>query len=250
MSQRYFLTNPPAGSRAVLEGDEARHVTRVMRAQPGDELEVFDGQGHWWTAKVLGIERGAVRLELGACQSEPVTKPSLTLAVALPKGDRQKWLIEKLTELGVDRLIPLRTVRGVAAPTAAAPARNVRRELSCSRMLVFACSILSASVPSVGSWVMIDQCTRLVQASIQARYTRMISGFSPKFNPISLPEAKWDGYDNQNKPATSVPGDPDQKDESNRLEDSNEHDRALGNHRHLCRKPHVQYRIEKEEIQR
>ena len=120
MSQRYFLTTPPAGSRAVLEGDEARHVARVMRAQPGTELEVFDGQGQWWTATVLGIERGTVRLELGECQNEPTTEPSLTLAVALPKGDRQKWLIEKLTELGVTRLIPLRTVRGVAAPTAAA----------------------------------------------------------------------------------------------------------------------------------
>jgi 16S rRNA (uracil1498-N3)-methyltransferase len=120
MSQRYFLTTPPAGSRAILAGDEARHVVRVMRAQPGTGLEVFDGEGQWWAATVLGIERGLVQLELGECHREPITGPSLTLAVALPKGDRQKWLIEKLTELGVTRLIPLRTVRGVAEPTAAA----------------------------------------------------------------------------------------------------------------------------------
>jgi len=121
MSQRYFLTTPPAGSRAVLEGDEARHVARVMRAQSGDRLDVFDGQGNWWTATVTGIDREQVQLELGACFSETTASGSgLTLAVALPKGDRQKWLVEKLTELGVARLIPLRTVRGVAAPTAAA----------------------------------------------------------------------------------------------------------------------------------
>jgi 16S rRNA (uracil1498-N3)-methyltransferase len=123
MSQRYFLTTPPAGSRAILAGDEARHVVRVMRAQPGTGLEVFDGEGQWWAATVLGIERGLVQLELGECHCEPITGPNLTLAVALPKGDRQKWLIEKLTELGVTRLIPLRTVRGVAEPTAAAVER-------------------------------------------------------------------------------------------------------------------------------
>ena len=60
------------------------------------------------------------RFGLNSVSVKTSQPPSLTLAVALPKGDRQKWLIEKLTELGVTRLIPLRTVRGVAAPTAAA----------------------------------------------------------------------------------------------------------------------------------
>jgi len=121
MSQRYFLTSPPAASRAVLEGDEARHVARVMRAKPGDDLEVFDGTGCWWPATITGVGRDEIGLEVGEAVSEPAGDgPQLTLAVALPKGDRQKWLIEKLTELGVARLVPLKTTRGVAEPTAAA----------------------------------------------------------------------------------------------------------------------------------
>ena len=121
MSQRYFLTTPPTGNRAFLEGDEARHVARVMRARTGDSLEVFDCQGRWWTATSTEIDRGKVELELGTGSSEPTAAGGrLTLAVALPKGDRQKWLIEKLTELGVDRLVPLQTgtwmsLRGASA---------------------------------------------------------------------------------------------------------------------------------------
>jgi 16S rRNA (uracil1498-N3)-methyltransferase len=147
MSQRYFLTTPPAGNRAFLEGDEARHVARVMRARTGDSLEVFDGQGRWWTATITEIDRGKVELELGTGSSEPTAAGGrLTLAVALPKGDRQKWLIEKLTELGVDRLVPLQTTRGVAEPTAAAIERLRRGVIEackqCGR-----CRLLEITAP-------------------------------------------------------------------------------------------------------
>lgn len=123
MSQRYFLTQSPAGNTARLDADEARHVARVMRARPGDELVVFDGFGHSWPAIITKIERGQVDLELGAMATEPEPACRLTVAVALPKGDRQKWLIEKLTELGGASLIPLTTTRSVAQPTAAAGER-------------------------------------------------------------------------------------------------------------------------------
>jgi 16S rRNA (uracil1498-N3)-methyltransferase len=57
----------------------------------------------------------------------------LTLAVALPKGERQKWLVEKLTELGVTRLVPLITERGVAEPTASAIERLQRGVIEASK---------------------------------------------------------------------------------------------------------------------
>lgn len=147
MSQRYYLTSPPIGDQAKLDGDEARHLTRVMRARAGDSLEVFDGQGHWWPATVSGINRGTVTLALGDRASEPADcGPRLTLAVALPKGDRQKWLVEKLTELGVDRLVPLQTARGVAEPTPAALERLRRGVIEackqCSR-----CRLLEIAAP-------------------------------------------------------------------------------------------------------
>jgi 16S rRNA (uracil1498-N3)-methyltransferase len=58
--------------------------------------------------------------------AQTATGPRLTLAVALPKGDRQKWLVEKLTELGTARLVPLVTARGVAEATESARGRLAR----------------------------------------------------------------------------------------------------------------------------
>ena len=128
MSHRFFLSQTPTKDTARLEGDEARHLARVMRAKSGDMVELFNGQGTSWTATVVSIERNHVELSLGQERSEnfPADKPALTLAVALPKGDRQKWLIEKITELGTDSLVPLTTTRSVAEPTAAAMSRLQR----------------------------------------------------------------------------------------------------------------------------
>jgi len=127
VSERFYLATPPRDGHAVLTGDEARHLARVMRCTVGDEVVVFDGRGGSWRARVAAIGRDEVRLELAAAVAQvSPARPPLTLAVALPKGERQKWLVEKLTELGVDRLVPLVTTRGVAAATPAAVERLER----------------------------------------------------------------------------------------------------------------------------
>ena len=127
MSERFFLSMPPRDGRAVLVGDEARHLARVMRCAVGDEVVVFDGSGTAWRARVASIGRDEVMLDMGeAVTASRLTRVPLTLAVALPKGERQKWLVEKLTELGVERLVPLATVRGVAEATPAAVERLSR----------------------------------------------------------------------------------------------------------------------------
>jgi 16S rRNA (uracil1498-N3)-methyltransferase len=121
MSERFFLATAPAGERAVLTGDEARHLARVLRGQPGDEVVVFTGTGLEWPARIVRVARDTVELETGPAREDPAPiGPAVTIAVALPKGERQKWLVEKLTELGVARLVPLETERGVAEATPAA----------------------------------------------------------------------------------------------------------------------------------
>ena len=127
MSERFFITTQPAGDRAVLEGDEARHLTRVLRAKVGDTVSLFDGRGREWPARVASLGRDRVELDTTEPTVDPVPVAiPLTLAVALPKGDRQKWMVEKLTELGTARLVPLETTRGVAEATASAQARLER----------------------------------------------------------------------------------------------------------------------------
>ena len=127
MSQRFFLSQTPTDDTATLAGDEARHLSRVMRVKAGDPVELFDGQGTSWSATVTCIERNEVTLRIDAKYTDKISQqPVTTLAVALPKGERQKWLIEKITELGTDYLISLTTSRSVAQPTSAAISRLKR----------------------------------------------------------------------------------------------------------------------------
>lgn len=133
MSERFFLETPPAAGKAVLTGDEARHLARVLRAAVGDAVTLFDGRGQSWLAHVTAIGRDTVELDTGEPRVEPAGGRVLTVAVALPKGERQKWLVEKLTELGVARLVPLVTERGVAEATTAAIARLHRGVIEASK---------------------------------------------------------------------------------------------------------------------
>ena len=127
MSERFFITAAPQAGRAVLVGDEARHLVRVLRARVGDAVSIFDGSGREWPARVAAIGRDEVALAAGApLPPAPLPARPLTLAVALPKGERQKWMVEKLTELGVARLVPIETARGVAEATPAAIERLAR----------------------------------------------------------------------------------------------------------------------------
>jgi len=120
MGERFFLSGPPRAGRAVLTGDEARHLARVLRCRIGDTVVAFDGSGVEWPAVVAAIGRDEVALDVGDAVERPGPAVAVTIAVALPKGERQKWLVEKLTELGVARLVPLVTRRGVAEATPAA----------------------------------------------------------------------------------------------------------------------------------
>jgi 16S rRNA (uracil1498-N3)-methyltransferase len=119
VSDRFYCPEPPRGGRVRLVADEAHHLARVRRLGPGDKVEVFDGLGHTYPAEVVAVERGRVDLQV---LGDPVTEPpplcALTLATALPKGERLDWLVEKATELGVARLQPLFTERSVVEPRA------------------------------------------------------------------------------------------------------------------------------------
>ena len=134
MSERFFVTPPIAHDAATLTGDEARHLSTVMRAAVGQEVLLFDGSGFEFTGRIRALSKRGVELEIIDRRSISRELPvELTLAVALPKGDRQKWLIEKATELGVTRLVPLVTERGVAQPVEAALDRLRRAVIEASK---------------------------------------------------------------------------------------------------------------------
>jgi 16S rRNA (uracil1498-N3)-methyltransferase len=117
MSKRFFVEGPINSAEALLAGPEAHHLAHVMRAAVGDEVTLFDGSGREFRARIERIGRSEIQTSiLDAMTVDRELPLRCTLAVALPKGDRQAWLIEKAVELGVSRLVPLETKRGVAQP--------------------------------------------------------------------------------------------------------------------------------------
>jgi len=117
VSQRFYCPDPPRDGRYQLPADEARHLARVCRHVPGDRVEIFDGKG--FATSALIVEAGkesAVLVAQGSPLEEFRSPCSLTLATAIPKGDRFDWLVEKATELGIVRLIPLVMDHSVVDP--------------------------------------------------------------------------------------------------------------------------------------
>lgn len=139
MADRYYAEGPicfePDGvSRVTLGGSEAHHLIHVMRAGPGACVVLFDGSGAEFPARVERAGRAEVELTILRRQEVDRELPRhVTLAVSLPKGDRQRWLVEKTVELGVTELIPLAVARSVAQPVRQALDRLRRTVIEASK---------------------------------------------------------------------------------------------------------------------
>lgn len=134
MSQRYFAHDRIDSDQVVLRDAEAHHLLHVMRAAVGQQVVLFDGSGAEFTASITRIGRREVELHID--ERHEINREAdvhLTLAVALPKGDRQRWLVEKAVELGVARIVPLTTQRGVAAVSSGGLKRLRRAVIEASK---------------------------------------------------------------------------------------------------------------------
>jgi 16S rRNA (uracil1498-N3)-methyltransferase len=103
----------PHNPGVVLAAEETRHLRYVLRLKPGDEVYLFDGAGNEFQCRIQTIGHDSTAVEILA-QVDPASPESaldLTLAVALLKGDKFDLVIQKATELGVRRFIPVVTAR-------------------------------------------------------------------------------------------------------------------------------------------
>jgi len=134
MSERFFVETPIEAEHAELVDSEAHHLAKVMRAKPGDVVTLFDGSGAEFESEITSVDRSTVVLKiLSRIEIDRELPFELTLGVALPRGDRQRWLIEKAVELGVTRVVPLVTERGVAQPRDKAVLRLKRTVIEASK---------------------------------------------------------------------------------------------------------------------
>jgi 16S rRNA (uracil1498-N3)-methyltransferase len=114
---------------AELIGGEAHHLSNVYRMKTGDKVELFDGLGTLATASIEKVRSKSVLLKIIDLEKiEKPDRPEVIIAVSLPKGERFDWLLEKCTELGVDRIIPVifeRTIKQPKNPKAVQRWRNI-----------------------------------------------------------------------------------------------------------------------------
>jgi 16S rRNA (uracil1498-N3)-methyltransferase len=112
MQRHRFYATPLQFDRytVTLDSDESHHLSRVLRLSEGARVFVFDGLGNEWECEVSRVSRGAVELNLIGLLDDVVESPlNLILAQALIKGDKFDWVVQKATELGVTRIVPLIT---------------------------------------------------------------------------------------------------------------------------------------------
>ena len=91
--------------------DELHHLINVLRVKIGDRLECFDGSGHRYAGPIVQRARHALVMEIRERATEPPRALTVTLAQSLISPERFEWVIQKSTELGVDRILPLLTQR-------------------------------------------------------------------------------------------------------------------------------------------
>lgn len=119
-SRRFYVESlPEVGKRVTLRGDEAHHMVNVLRVRVGEGVVLLDGSGREARAELMSASRREAVLEILTVR-EVDREPSrrLTLACALPRTSRMDFLVEKCCELGVARLMPMVTKRGVVNPAA------------------------------------------------------------------------------------------------------------------------------------
>lgn len=110
MSRRRFFVDSVSGGLAELRGEDAHHLSRVLRAEPGQQYEICDRQSVW-LAEIVDAAPGRVVFRTIEELTPPALPVSVTIYAALVKFDRFEWMIEKATELGVERITPVEAAR-------------------------------------------------------------------------------------------------------------------------------------------
>ena len=111
--QLFYSSNIPESEMVLLDHEESRHCAKVLRKKPGDEIEVVDGKGNLYHARLLDVSSKTCKAEILEVISDYGKRNfSLTVAIAPTKNNsRFEWFLEKATEIGIDKIVPLVTKR-------------------------------------------------------------------------------------------------------------------------------------------
>jgi len=190
----HFLVDPADvdADRAVLSGDDGRHLAAVLRARPGMPVSLADGAGRRWAGRVTGVDGAEVRLAVADLGVEPMPVPAVTVVHALPKGRKLDDVVQRLTEVGVERLVPVRSARSEVELTPQraekavarwrAVARAAAKQSRRARVLEVAdvgewTAAWSQRGPGVVCW---EQATAPLRAVLPAGADTLVVGIGPE----------------------------------------------------------------------
>lgn len=179
------LESPAIGSRAVIEGQEARHAVTVSRLGVGEHVEIGDGAGTVVAGPVIVAEPGRLEIDIDDVRVEERPRPALVLAQALAKGDRDELAVQAATELGVDGVIPWAASRSISRWEGAKVAKGHERWSAVVREATK--QSMRAWIPDVLELATTKQLARLAES------TRMLV-LEPGA-PAALSELEFDERD-------------------------------------------------------
>jgi len=145
-----------------IDGEDFRHLKKVLRIGPGETINVFDGSGREYEAKLISMDKTSALAEITASfLTEAEAEVRLTLFQGLPKGEKMDFIIQKAVELGVHRIVPVITERTVVQLDKESSTKKVSRWSKIAREAAKQCR--RAVVPRVSEPVSLDDA--LTEAS-------------------------------------------------------------------------------------
>ncbi len=167
--------SPDIAETRMLPESDSRHAVRVLRMAEGDELQVIDGRGAVYTCRIVEAHPKHAAVEIISSHKQQLPwSQQLAVAVAPTKHlDRMEWLVEKMTEVGVNRIIPLRTDR------------SERRDIKVERLEKIAVAAMKQSLKA--TLPVIDQMTSLQSLlELMPEAQRFVAYCNPEIPRVDL----------------------------------------------------------------
>jgi 16S rRNA (uracil1498-N3)-methyltransferase len=186
------------GQSFTITGTEARHAALVLRKQVGDTIELFDGKNLSYTGRIQSVSPDSVSgmiLEKEANASP--SKTYLSLYQALIKGPKWDWLVEKASEIGVTRLVPMVTTRTIVKPSREAPLERWKRIALAAAKQCGRADVMEISAPTPFATAIADLPENGLALIPWEKEAEMSIRGAMKSSPQSIalfigPEGGWD----------------------------------------------------------
>ncbi|MDY5954061.1 MAG: RsmE family RNA methyltransferase [Kiritimatiellia bacterium] len=204
MHRHYCTRDQLVATKLILSGDESKHLATVLRAQPGEAVECFDGQGCWRRYFIESVAKRAVTLVAdGNLAEAPRPTCPIHLYACICKGERWDWLLEKAVELGANRIVPVLSKRCVIrlerGERAAKHTKWARRLIEAAKQcgahripeLSDAMPLESLNLPPLTYVAALSEDARPLMPSLPAEPPNAVGWFSGPEGDFSPDELAW-----------------------------------------------------------